>query len=128
MNSDPVTTKLKIRYQNMTFTCYYHAQPIPLDRFFTLSIHNIRPYLDASLHLTTIISRKTTPPTILRCRRNVFTKLLPGNNKDMDCMENDAFKNSSIAPCIRCCGNVFTEPLSTTEKRGILRRAVTLKR
>jgi hypothetical protein len=36
---------------------------------------------------------------------------------DMDSIENDASNNSSIVACIRCSGNVFTEPLPSNEMR-----------
>jgi hypothetical protein len=115
----------------------------------------------------TWIAWKTTPPTILRCRGNVFTETLPRNIRglhspaqwllvpspkgltpmllsdgsgslqttastihilklgkhktrktllryDIDRTVN-ASNNSSIVACIRCRGNVFTEPLPSTD-------------
>jgi hypothetical protein len=43
---------------------------------------------------------------------------------DTDRIENDASNNSSIIARIRCRGNVFTEPLPSTEGRDKLSRAV----
>jgi hypothetical protein len=82
---------------------------------------------------TTQRAQKTTPPTTLQCRGNVFTELLHGNDsgihretqrlpfhKTGGRTQNDASNNSSIVECIRCRGNVFTEPLSRTDWRDTL--------
>jgi hypothetical protein len=48
---------------------------------------------------TTRTAKKMTPPTVLRCRGNVFTDLLP-LSEDTARTENDA-ANSSVVGCIR---------------------------
>jgi hypothetical protein len=71
---------------------------------------------------------KTTPPAILRCRGNVFTELLRGNDRGIRrptdaCVQGydrsvaSEYSYFNVA-CIRCRGNVFTEPLRSSE-RGI---------
>jgi hypothetical protein len=67
---------------------------------------------------------KTMPPTILCCRRNVFTDLFPSNDGRIHSQTRrfsfdktrTAYK--TMPPTILCCrGNVFTEPLPSTEWR-----------
>jgi hypothetical protein len=60
-------------------------------------------------------AQKTTPPTILQSLRNVFTELLPSNDREIH-TQTQASKNSSVVACIRCSGNVFTEPLPSNER------------
>jgi hypothetical protein len=56
-------------------------------------------------------AQKTTPPTILPCRGNTFTELLPRNGKGdtKTDPQTHAFNNFSIVACIRHRRNVFTE-------------------
>jgi hypothetical protein len=61
---------------------------------------------------TTRTAQKMTVPTILRCRGNVFTELLPSNDRGIHGRTNiHESNNYSIITSIRCRGNVFTEPL-----------------
>jgi hypothetical protein len=120
MNSDSVTIKLK-KFDIRIW--YFHAIIMPnqfhwidssqyqalswrkftFNHYYQYGVWRKQEVLEWNNRLfsydTTWAAEKTTPPTILRCRRNVFTKLLP-SNIDMDRMESDEFKNSSIAPCI----------------------------
>jgi hypothetical protein len=68
---------------------------------------------------TTRTEYKTTPPTILRCRDNVSTELLPNKHKgghtdpqtllsyDKDRIENDASNNSSIVAYVYVAAVTF---------------------
>jgi hypothetical protein len=69
-----------------------------------------------------LAAQKTTHPTVLRCRGNVFTEQMPSNDKgiyrlieslsyDTNRVENDPCNNSAIVVFIFCRGNVFVEPL-----------------
>jgi hypothetical protein len=81
-----------------------------------------------------------TPPTILRCRGNVFTELLPSNDRGIHrqthrlsfdktrTVQKMRRPTISIDACIRCGKNVFTKSLNTTERTGTLNWAVALQR
>jgi hypothetical protein len=79
---------------------------------------------------TTWTAQKTTPPTILRYRGNVFTDPLPSNDKGdtqthrLSLIRHGPHIKRSVQQyfyccmCIGCRGNVFTEPLPSND-RGI---------
>jgi hypothetical protein len=70
---------------------------------------------------TTRTAQKTTPPTILRVRRNVFTELLPVNDRGLHRQTHrHKHGNPSTVWGIRRRGNVFTEPLPSNERMAIL--------
>jgi hypothetical protein len=54
---------------------------------------------------------KTTPPTIIRCRANNFTELLPGNDRGIRRQTHIQTRLTSI--CYR--ENVFNEPLPSND-------------
>jgi hypothetical protein len=80
---------------------------------------------------TTRTTQKTTPLTILLCRKIVFTEPLPSKDTgiqrqspqtllsyDTDRIENEASSNLPTLVCIRCHGNMYTEPLPSNDTRG----------
>jgi hypothetical protein len=86
---------------------------------------------------TTWTAQKTTPPTIIFCRVNVFTKLLPSNDRgiyrEAHRLSFDKTRTAYKMTCptsllylafIICRGNVFAEPLPNNEKRDTLRAIV----
>jgi hypothetical protein len=56
------------------------------------------------------MDRKKTSPAILRYHGNVFTELLPSNDRKIHRHTGTRFPNPIFAR-IRCRGNVFTETL-----------------
>jgi hypothetical protein len=69
-------------------------------------------------------AEKTIPRTILCCRGNVFTGLLPSNDKCYtDRPTETRVHQCSIVMCIHCSRNVFADLLPSNEKRDTLYRA-----
>jgi hypothetical protein len=55
-------------------------------------------------------------------RRNNLTDFLPSNDRGIQTdLRTQAANNSSIVACIRCRGNVFTEPLPSNDRRDTLK-------
>jgi hypothetical protein len=68
---------------------------------------------------TTRAAQEKTPPTILRCRRDVFTESLPSNDRGIH-RQTYVSSNSSTVACIHCRAKVFTEPLPSNESWNTL--------
>jgi hypothetical protein len=51
-------------------------------------------------------------PKIFRCRGNVFTELLPSNDRRIyRHTQRHTSNDTAIVACIHCRGNVFSEPM-----------------
>jgi hypothetical protein len=70
------------------------------------------------------LSYETTPPKILRFHGNIYSKMLPTNDKECTHPETRASSNYSIVAYILCSQNLFAEPLSSNERKGKFYRAV----
>jgi hypothetical protein len=80
---------------------------------------------------TTQTTQKMKLPTIICCRGNIFTELLPSNNREIHRTSDSPLirhghhrkwyvQHSSFAACICCQSNVFTVLLPSTEMRDML--------